>query len=381
MYQRELAKPLKSLKSFFLFGPRGTGKTTWLKTMTNVVYLDLLNHSFSRDLMLRPELLEKIIPVDTKKIIIIDEIQKIPALLDEVHRLIEDKKYQFILTGSSARKLRKKGVNLLAGRAITYHLYPLTAIELGNDFSFKKAIRFGMLPSVWTEPDPDAYLKTYVSTYLQEEILQEGLSRSITVFNRFLEVASFSQGSLLNMSEIGRECGVDRKTIENYFNILEELLISYRLPIFTRRAKRKMVKHQKFYYFDTGVYRILRPKGPLDSGDEISGIALETLVLQEIVALNSYHNLGFTVYFWRTNDSKEVDFVLYGKRGLLAIEVKNSKKITERNLAGLRAFKEDYPEAQCYILYGGTRAENWQGIEVLPIESMFPRLLEILTKH
>ena len=278
MYKRLFKIDKKSNQSFFLFGPRGTGKTTWLKTnFKNSVYLDLLESKLNRTLLAAPEKLKNYIPTNYKNWIILDEVQKIPSLLNEVHRLIENKKYKFILTGSSARKLRTKGTNLLAGRALTYYFHPLSQKELAKDFSLSYSLKYGQLPMARASAKPDKFLNSYIQTYLKEEILQEGLTRNIGNFSRFLEIASFSQGAILNLSQIAAEAQLERKTVENYFKILDDLLIGFFLPIFNKRAKRKLVSHNKFYYFDVGVFRSLRPTGPLDSESEIDGPALETL--------------------------------------------------------------------------------------------------------
>lgn len=186
---------------------------------------------------------------------------------------------------------------MLAGRALTLHMYPLTIAELGDDFRLEHSIRYGQLPSVYKEAQPQKYLESYVKTYLEEEIRQEGLTRSLSAFARFLEAASFSQGSVLNISSVARECYVERKVVENYFSILEDLRISYRVPIFSKKAKRRLVVHPKFYFFDVGVYRTLRPMGPLDTPEEVDGVALETLFLQELVALNGGLDLGYHIYY------------------------------------------------------------------------------------
>jgi len=217
----------------------------------------------------------------------------VPELLNEVHRLIEGRKARFVLTGSSARKLRGKGINLLGGRALTYQLFPLTAVELGTDFNLKRSVEFGHLPVACTEKEPQPYLESYVKTYLREEVQQEGLTRNLGAFARFLETASLSQTGQLNISEVARDSSVERKVVENYFHILEDLLLAQRLPVFTKRAGRRIVQHPKFYIFDAGVYRTIRPKGPLDGPEEIRGSALETLVYQELRANRSHfiHNV------------------------------------------------------------------------------------------
>ena len=240
-------------KSFFLFGPRGTGKTTWVKSaFPEAIFIDLLESEIYNDLLANPQRSETFIPKDFKNWVIIDEVQRVPELLNEIHRLIEKKQCVFVLTGSSARALRKKGVNLLAGRALTYSFHQLTAIELAKDFNLAHSLKFGQLPCVYTEKDPKAYLESYVKTYLREEIQQEGLTRNLNAFSRFLEAASFSQGSVLNTSGVARECAVERKVVENYFSILEDLLIGCRLPVFTKKAKRRMVSHHKFYFLMWG---------------------------------------------------------------------------------------------------------------------------------
>lgn len=376
MYSRLIQAPKN--KSFFLFGPRGTGKTTWVKTaFPEAVYVDLLGAELFNDLLANPQRLEHLIPSNFSGWIILDEIQKIPALLNEVHRLIELKNHKFILTGSSARKLRQKGQNLLAGRALTYAMHPLTAAELGKDFHLKHSLAYGQLPSVYIEENPKAYLESYVRTYLEEEIQAEGLTRNLGAFSRFLEAASFSQGNILNISSIARDCSVERKVVENYFSILEDLLMAYRVPVFTKKAKRRLIEHPKFYLFDVGVYRTVRPMGPLDQPEEAEGISLETLLFQELLAMNGYLGLGYKIFYWRTASGLEVDFILYGPRGLRALEIKRTGKVTGSMLKGLKAFLEDYPEAKAYFIYGGERRLYFDKIEVIPIHEVLKNLEEV----
>ena len=377
MFARALKLPAG--KSFFLFGPRGTGKSTSLRTaFPDAMFFDLLDLGVYSELLAHPHRLEALATPRMPARIVIDEIQRIPALLDEVHRLIEKRRWRFALTGSSARKLRRGGVNLLAGRARTLAMHPLTAAELGDRFDLLHSVRYGQLPSVYVESDPKKYLSSYVGTYLREEVQAEALTRNLDAFSRFLAAASFSQGSVLSVSNVARDLGLPRKTVEGYFALLDDLLISVRLPIFTRRAKRAMTVHPKFYYFDAGVYRALRPAGPLDSPEDIDGPAVETLVLQELRAVNDNHDLGYNLFYWRTRDQKEVDFVLYGERGLVAIEVKRSASFRERDLADLKLFAADYPVARCIFLYGGEREYVVEGIRVLPLASALPNLREIL---
>lgn len=366
MYTRLFQPPHEH--SFFLFGPRGTGKSHWVKGhYSNAIYIDLLeSETFSR-LLSHPERIEEIIPNNFKGYIVLDEVQKVPELLNEVHRLIENNKYTFILTGSSARKLRQKGVNLLAGRAYTKYMFPLTASELGSDFNLKKSIQFGHLPKACIDLDPKSFLSSYVETFLKEEVQQEGLVRNLGNFARFLEAASFSQGAVLNISNISRECSIHRKVVEDYFSILQDLLLSYEIPVFTKRAKRELVAHRKFYFFDVGIYQTLRPRGPLDSVTEINGAAVETLVLQELKAINAYKNLDYEIYYWRTKSGLEVDFILYGEKGFIAIEVKSSSTLMDSELKPLKLFLEDYPMAKAYFLYSGTKKLNRSQIEIIPL--------------
>ncbi|MBI4268421.1 ATP-binding protein [Candidatus Uhrbacteria bacterium] len=378
MYTR-LLKPPKD-RSFFLFGPRGTGKTTWLKNaFPDALYFDLLDSETYNDLLAQPNRLDTLIPPSWSDIVILDEVQRVPALLHEVHRLIEKRKLRFALTGSSARKLKKGDVNLLAGRALTLSMYPLTFAELGADFSIKHLLSFGHLPSTFAGSDPGQYLESYVTTYLREEVQQEGLTRNLGSFTRFLEVASFSQGGLLNISEVARECAVHRKVAEHYFSILEDLLIAERISVFTKKAKRRTVSHQKFFFFDAGVYRTLRPRGPLDTSDDIDGAALETAVYQEIRAVNQYLQYGYRTHFWRTRAGHEVDFVLYGERGFHAIEVKRSTRVTPNVLRGLSAFLGEYPSAKGILVYGGTREYYEGSIRVIPVDHFFQLLPDILS--
>ncbi len=370
-------------KSFFLFGPRGVGKTTWLlSNFPNAVYLDFLEAKIFNELFADPQRLENFIPKNFDDWIILDEIQRVPEVLNEVHRLIENKKIKFILTGSSARKLKRKDVNLLAGRALTCSMHPFSTLELKKNFDLERCLKWGFLPSVFFEAEPKKYLESYVMTYLNQEVLQEGLTRNLSAFGRFLEAASFSQGSVLNISEVARECAVQRKVVENYFSILEDMMIAYKLPVFAKKAKRKLISHTKFYIFDVGIYRTLRPKGPLDAPEEIDGIALETLIFQELKAINDYLDLGYKLYYWRTSAGVEVDFVLYGEKGIIAIEVKRTGKINSNHLKGLKAFLKDYPNAEAYMLYMGDIKLREGEIEILPVKNFLENIISLLDfKH
>ncbi|MFH1847329.1 MAG: ATP-binding protein [Candidatus Omnitrophota bacterium] len=378
MYSRLTQLP--ESKSFFLFGPRGTGKTTWVKfAFPKAIYIDLLEAGLFNTLLANPQRVENLIPENFKDWVIIDEVQRVPELLNEVHRLIEKYKYKFILTGSNARKIKRKGQNLLAGRALTCYMHPLTVLELGKDFSLAHSLKYGQLPSVYVEADPKSYLESYVKTYLEEEIQYEGLTRNLSGFARFLEAASFSQGSILNISSVARECSVERKVVESYFSILEDLLMAYRVPVFTKKAKRRMVGHPKFFFFDTGVYRTLRPAGPLDMPEEIEGISLETLLFQELNAVNADYGLGYKIYYWRTAGNMEVDFVLYGDKGIRAFEIKRTGKVSGAMLKGLKSFLQDYPMSKAYFIYGGSREMRDGKISIMPVNEALKRLPEFLS--
>lgn len=378
MYPRSLTHPKD--KSFFLFGPRGVGKTDWLRrTFPNDLYFDLLEARTYSQLLADPGRLAERIPHDYSGWVIIDEVQRIPALLNEVHRLIEARKLRFIMTGSSARALRRKGVNLLAGRALTRFMHPLTIEELGENFSLRHSLRFGSLPSVYTEHDPSAYLASYVATYLREEVQQEGLTRNLAAFSRFLEVASFSQGEVLTMAEVARESSISVKVIQDYFTILEDLLLAVRLPVFSTRAKRKLIAHPKFLFFDSGVFNSIRPKGPLDHPELAPGASVETLFYQQVRALNDYHNLEYSIFYWRTHAKNEVDFVLYGPRGIHAFELKHADRLRGEDTASLRLFLQDYPTAKCHLLHSGNEQYNEGGISVMPLETALRKFVEIVT--
>jgi len=379
VYDRLLDLEPELRQSVFLFGPRGTGKTSWIKQhLPNALYFDLLSTRLYNEFLADPSRLEKRIPKVFEDWIVIDEIQKVPELLNEVHRLIELRRYKFLLTGSSARKLRQKGIDLLGGRALDFRMHPLTCIELGDDFSLEKALQFGTLPSVFTVDDPRHYLDSYITNYLREEVMQEGLARNIGEFSRFLETASFSQGESLNLSEIAREAAIDRRVVSSYFDIVEDLLIGFRLPVFTKRAKRRMVAHPKFYFFDAGVYRSIRPKGPLDLPEEIDGPVLETLFIAHLRAFNDYYRLGYTFYYWRTTNKTEVDFIAYGEKGLLAFEIKRKRQVSGRDFNGLRNFYKDYDMAKLYLVYGGDHEEYHHNIKVIPFKKALFQLKTIL---
>lgn len=363
---------LQPQRSFFLFGPRGTGKSTWTKmTFPNALRIDLLAPEIFRSYSAKPERLRELLDGNpNQQTVVIDEIQKVPDLLPQIHQLIEEKRgWQFVLTGSSSRKLKRTGADLLAGRALLYTLHPFMAAELGDSFNFEESLKYGTLPLAIDSNDPQHVLKTYSALYLQEEVQMEGLVRHIGNFSRFLEIVSFSHAAVLNISNIARECQIERKVVAGYIAILEDLLLAFRLPIFTKRAKRAMAQHPKFYLFDAGVFRSLRPAGPLDRSTEIDGAALEGLVAEHLRAWIAYQESGvYRLYFWRTRSGSEVDFVLYGPAGLWAIEVKNSTILHPQDYFALHSFKKDYPESKTLLLYRGRERIMRHGILCLPCE-------------
>lgn len=363
--------------SYFLFGPRGTGKSTWLRGQyPGAAWIDLLDSQEQRNYLARPERLKDFISANrTKGIFIIDEIQRVPQLLSQVHQQIElDKSLQFILTGSSARKVRQVGVDLLAGRAVMRTMHPFMAAEMGDIFDLEQSLHMGMVPLVCMSETPEKTRGAYIDLYLQQEIKYEGMVRRLDDFARFLEIISFSQASLLNVAAIARECIASRNTVESYITILEDMLIAVRIPVFRRRAKRAMVSHSKFYFFDCGIYRSLRPTGPLDPREEIVGPALEGLILQHLRAWIDYREIDLKIYFWRTEAGNEVDFVLYGNDGFYAIEVKNSQSIRLQDLRGLRTFKQDYPESETFLIYRGNEIINRNGVLCVPAEHFLRQL-------
>lgn len=367
--------------SYFLFGPRGTGKSTWLKShYPNALWVNLLEPEEFREYLTKPERLKELIDAyPEQKTIVIDEIQKIPALLSLVHTLLEEKRgLQFILTGSSPRKILREGGDLLGGRAALCHMYPFFASELGPLFSLEKSLNTGLLPLVWDSENPASILRGYAGLYLKEEVQEEGMVRRLGDFARFLEVISFSHGALINTSNIAKECGITRRTVDSYLTILKDFFLSYTVEVFTKRAQRALTTHPKFYYFDTGVFRYLRPQGPLDRVTEIEGSAIEGLVGQHLYAWCDMQATPHTLKFWRTQGGLEVDFVVYGPHAFIGIEVKNAEKLSPDDFKGLNAFKQEYPEAQVVLVYRGKKRLVMDNILCIPCEEM---LLQIHPDH
>lgn len=372
--QRSLPEPSQS---YFLFGPRGTGKSTLMKIRyPDALWVDLLRPEIFRRYLARPEYLYEVVTGNPgQTVVVIDEVQKAPTLLSVVHSIIEEHKgIKFVLTGSSVRKLKRVSANLLGGRALKRILHPFMASELGSEFSLQNALREGLLPLIVGAVNPGDVLEAYISLYLQEEIQAERLVQNIENFSRFLEVVSFSHASLLNITNIARECEVKRKTVENYVGVLEDLLLAYQLPVFSKRAKRDLVAHTKFYLFDAGVYHIIRPKGPLDRPEEIDGAALEGLILQHLRAWSDYSTEKATLHYWRTRSGVEVDFIVATDQHIWAIEVKNTQRVSSADTKALEIFLQDYPMAHAILLYRGTERTKIKNVICVPCEDFLLQL-------
>lgn len=374
MYRRLFIPPKHS---YFLFGPRGTGKSTWLRqTYPDAYWVDLLDPESYRFFLAGAERLRYILEENPdKKIVVIDEIQKIPELLDVIHSLIEEKKdYRFIMTGSSARKLKKQGVNLLAGRALLKHMSPFFAAELGSAFDLNRNLRLGMLPIVLDSPYPEEVLRAYAGIYLKEEVQAEGIVRNIGDFARFLESMSFSHASIINASNIARECQIARKTVDSYLMILEDLLLSFQIHVFRRKAKRSLIAHSKFYFFDSGVYYSIRPSHLFDVESEKEGAALEGLVAQHLKGWINAQQKQYQLNFWQTTTKVEVDFIVTGPDCFLAIEVKNGSTVHPSDLRGLEIFLEDYPSATPLLLYRGKQRYKEKNILCYPVDEFLAQI-------
>lgn len=347
--------------SLFLFGPRQVGKTFLIKhTLSPDIFINLLQHNeflrYAKDVSLLSREVKAL--NKDKGLIVVDEIQRCPELLNEVQLVMEDKpELQFILTGSSARKLKRSGVNLLGGRAITLHLYPLTHRELGKDFMLEEAMHFGTLPSIALEKnkqDKIRLLKSYVETYLQEEIHQESLTRNIPAFAKFLELAAYENGNLINFQSLTREVGVHSKTIKEYFHILEDTLVGFLIYPYGKSPRTRIVSHPRFYFFDCGVVLALRNElsGDLVQGTPPYGRAFEHFIMLEIRRLLDYSEVESKMSFFRTTDGAEVDLILEIGKEVWAIEIKASSEPRPSDVRGLRSFIKDhkYTRALCVCL-------------------------------
>jgi len=381
MYQRQQRLSLSSESSCFLWGPRQTGKSTLLKMLfpKALRYDLLLSDEYQRLLrnpsLIREHCLSEGIDSSTQKApIIIDEIQKIPALLDEVHWLIENRGIRFILCGSSARKLKRGHGNLLGGRAVRYELHPLVFPEI-PDFSLVGALNSGLLPRHYDSTNPERLMQSYVGDYLKEEIVAEALIRNVPAFTRFLEIAALSNGAVINYTNIASECGVSSPTVKEYFQILEDTLIGRLLPAFRKRKKRRLMATPKFYFFDLSPVIHLSRRGHVEKGSELFGRAFEHFLWMEIVAHSDYSELFYPFAYWRTTSGFEVDFVL--GNGEIVVEAKTTGLVNSNHLKGIRAFNEEYMTKRSIIVSLDSRARKIEAnIEVLPWQIFLEQLWE-----
>lgn len=372
MFQRILKRPDDST---LLLGPRATGKSTWIEQQfPGVTTYDLLQTSEALRLARDPSVLGS--EVDSLKPgtwVVIDEVQKVPALLDEVHRLTEKRKLRFLLSGSSARKLRRSGANLLAGRALRAAFFPLVSQELGRVPALDK-IAYGMLPRAVSLERPRAYLEAYCETYIREEVQSEALTRNIGGFARFLEIAARQNGMVTNASNIASDAQVARQTVQGYFEVLVDTLLGFWLPAWRPRRKTKLVLHPKFYFFDAGVARTLTGRLAYPPTGEEFGVLFETYLLHELRAWLSLTGRRYPLSFFRTHDEVEVDVLFESARGHVAIEMKSAKRWRGEFAKGLRRVKEEIPGCRCLGVYAGERALRFEEIEVLPYPRFLARL-------
>jgi predicted AAA+ superfamily ATPase len=371
MFKRNLFLQSSDKNTCFLWGPRQTGKSTLLRELfPSARRYDLLLSSEFRRLNANPGLIReecdslKLTGENQTEPIIIDEVQKVPEILDEVHWLIENRGLRFILCGSSARKLKHGHGNLLGGRAVRYVLHPLTCAEI-PDFSLDKAINNGLLPRHYLAEDSSPFLEAYVGDYLQEEIAAEALTRNLSLFQRFLEVAALSNGEIINFSNIARDCAISVPTVKAYFSILEDTLIGTFLPAFSKVQKRRIITAPKFFFFDVGVLNECARRRQIQQGSEIFGRAFEHLVYMELTAYLQYKNIRKQLTYWRTASQIEVDFLIGDAE--VAIEVKSTEQAHTGHLRGLKAFAEEYPNSRRILVSLDPRARLTEtGIEILP---------------
>lgn len=378
LFKRSIELPPSGTESFFLWGPRQCGKTTLLKrTYPAGHWIDLLNSDAYRRYFARPEMLRLELVAtsfDASRQVIIDEIQKVPQLLNEVHWLIENRGLSFALCGSSARKVRRGAANLLGGRAARFELRGMSATELGSNFDLNKLLNTGYLPRIYTARQPARLLRSYVSDYLKEEIAAEGLVRNLPAFSNFLDAAALSDGSTVNYSNIARDCGVSNKTVKGYFDILEDTLLGRRLPAWRKRAKRRLAIAPKFYFFDVGVVNHLARRHRVDRGSMSFGQAFENWVCHELSCFVEYSGSLDQLSFWRLSTQQEVDFILGNMR--LAVEAKASPRIHDGHLKGLRLLAGEYPGVNRRVVVC-LEPRMWRtkdGIDILPAAD-FVRML------
>lgn len=359
--------------SIFLFGARQTGKSTLLRNqLKGAIYIDLLDSELLMRFRSKPNLLyEMLQDKDEQTIVVIDEIPEVPELLNEVHRLISEKGIKFVLCGSSARKLKRKGHNTLGGRALPCYFFPLVSAEIPN-FDLDKALLHGMLPTHYFAKNPQRLLAAYIDVYLKEEILQESIVRQLGTFQRFLEVAALSNGEMINYSNIATDCGIKVHTIRAYFDILEDTLIGYRIPAYTQTIKRRLIQAPKFYFFDVGLPQYLLNRTTLAQGTIEYGHAFEHFIVQELVAYIRYNHKKETLSYWRTHTGIEVDAVIGDAQ--VAIEIKSTNNIQSKHLKGLKSFVSDYPHARPIVVSLDKLTRKTDGIEIMYVHHFLEAL-------
>ena len=350
MFKRSLELPKAGAETFFLWGPRQTGKTTLLAaTYPEALRIDLLKAEEYRRYLHSPDLLRTQLAAGAQpRQIVIDEIQKVPQLLDEVHWLHENRAARFALCGSSARKVKRGHANLLGGRAVRYELHGLTAMELAAEFDLARLLNHGYLPTIYLSDTPNRLLNGYVADYLKEEVAAEGLVRNLPTFSQFLNIAALSDTEMVNFSTIARDCGVSSHTIKGHFQILEDTLLGRWLPAYRKRPKRRVIEAPKFYFADVGVVNYLARRGVLQPGSELFGKAFENWVFHELSAHNAYREKFATLSYWRLTSGIEVDFIVNDME--VAVEAKATARITSDHLKNLRSLVEDHPEVKQRIV-------------------------------
>ena len=368
--RRQLDFHLPKGRSAFLWGPRKTGKTTYLRgKFPNSLFFDFLKSDLFLDFSKKPALLREELLAQPPGIlqhpIILDEVQKVPQILDEVHWLIENRRLQFILCGSSARKLKRGHANLLGGRAWRYEMHPLVSPEI-RSVDLLRALNHGLIPSHYFEGE--TYLKSlkaYVQDYLKEEVFAEGLTRNIPAFSRFFDALGYSHGQLVNYSNIARDCGVDSKTVREYYQILVDTLLGTLIPPFRHRQHRQVIgKACKFYLFDVGMAGIITHRHIEEARGEVFGRAFEHFLLMELIAYRSYSDLDFPIQFWRTKTGLEVDFIL--GEGEIAVEIKGAAQVNSSDLRPIKAFAEELHPRKAIVVCNERARRMTGGIHLLP---------------
>jgi predicted AAA+ superfamily ATPase len=348
-----------------MWGARQTGKSTLLKQLyPGALWFDLLMSDVYRRLVNQPELLRQLVLANGKDgVVVIDEIQRIPELLNEVHWLMSNTKVQFVMSGSSARKILRSGANLLGGRALRYELLPLVSPEV-TDFDLLRALNHGLLPRHYTVENPNKLIASYIGNYLRDEIVNEARLRNVQVFSQFLEAAAFSNGEMVNYSNIAADCGVSAPTVKEYFQILNDTLLGRFVPSYQKKPKRRVIAAPKFYFFDVGVANHLLKRGKIVPGTEHFGSAFEHFIYQELYAHSSYSGLDYRISYWRTASQIEIDFVLGDNE--VAIEVKGSSNVSERHLKGLKSFMEEYTVKHAILVCNESMPRKYGNIWILP---------------